>query len=296
MKAETIALALGGRKVGQGWIARCPAHNDRSPSLSIADDRGKVLVHCHSGCHQHDVIAALRERGLWPSTRHSLGLKQAIQNRSPFQPNPSQRERSKFALEIWESSLQAQSSPVEDYLASRGLDIPQSPTLRYGRNLKHPAGETWPCMVALVRRGTDNVPLGIHRTFLARAGKGKAPVEPAKMMLGPCRGGAVFLGEPKDVLMVGEGIETCLAVMKATNLPAWAALSTSGLKSLNIPSQVREVIILADGDDPGEAAAQESARRWLHAERTVKIARPPRGLDFNDLLLGQLSPDERRES
>ncbi len=31
MRAETIATALGGRKVGGGWTARCPAHKDRTP-------------------------------------------------------------------------------------------------------------------------------------------------------------------------------------------------------------------------------------------------------------------------
>jgi hypothetical protein len=48
-------------------------------------------------------------------------------------------------------------------------------------------------MVALVTRGADGTPLAIHRTFLARDGGGKAPVDPQKMMLGPCRGGAVRL-------------------------------------------------------------------------------------------------------
>ncbi len=39
--AESIAEALGGRKVGSGWMARCPVHNDREPSLSIsAGDEG----------------------------------------------------------------------------------------------------------------------------------------------------------------------------------------------------------------------------------------------------------------
>ena len=71
-------------------------------------------------------------------------------------------------------------------------------------------------MVALVTRGVDDRPIGIHRTFLARDGSGKAPVEPAKMMLGPCRGGAVRLGAPSNFLMVGEGMETCLAAMQAT--------------------------------------------------------------------------------
>ena len=41
--------------------------------------------------------------------------------------------------------------------------------------------------VGLVTRGSDDTPLAIHRTFLARDGSGKAPVDPQKMMLGPCR-------------------------------------------------------------------------------------------------------------
>ena len=139
-------------------------------------------------------------------------------------------------------------------------------------------------MVALVTHGTTGSPIAIHRTFLARDGGGKAPVDPQKMMLGPCRGGAVRLGEPGDVLMVGEGIETCLAAMQATGNAAWAALSTSGLRSLDLPRDVRDVIVLADGDEPGEAAAQDCARRWKREGRRVRIARPPQGMDFNDLL------------
>jgi hypothetical protein len=142
-------------------------------------------------------------------------------------------------------------------------------------------------MVALVVDGATGSPVAVHRTYLARDGSGKAPVEPNKMMLGPCRGGAVRLGEPSTVLMVGEGIETCLAAMQATGNPAWAALSTAGLRSLDLPPEVRDVIVLADGDDSGEAAAQDCARRWKRQGLKVRIARPPRGLDFNDLLIAR---------
>lgn len=42
------------------WIARCPAHQDRSPSLSITEkEDGRVLVHCHAGCGALDVITAV---------------------------------------------------------------------------------------------------------------------------------------------------------------------------------------------------------------------------------------------
>jgi DNA primase len=90
--------------------------------------------------------------------------------------------------------------------------------------------------------------------------------------------------------MIGEGIETCLAAMQATGRPAWAALSTSGLRTLDLPDDVRDLIVLADGDDAGETAARDATLRWKHEGRRVRIARPPQGCDFNDLLLGH-APD-----
>lgn len=54
-------------------MAPCPAHEDRSPSLSIREDpSGKILVHCFSGCRQSDVITALKGRGLWPEKPRQL--------------------------------------------------------------------------------------------------------------------------------------------------------------------------------------------------------------------------------
>jgi len=48
------------RRNGEGFTARCPAHPDRTPSLSIAEgDDGRALVHCHAGCDHADVLAAL---------------------------------------------------------------------------------------------------------------------------------------------------------------------------------------------------------------------------------------------
>jgi CHC2 zinc finger len=41
------------------WVACCPAHEDRSPSLSIREDADRVLVHCFAGCDVADVVAAV---------------------------------------------------------------------------------------------------------------------------------------------------------------------------------------------------------------------------------------------
>jgi putative DNA primase/helicase len=112
-------------------------------------------------------------------------------------------------------------------------------------------------------------------------------------MLGPCRGGAVRLGESTETLMVGEGVETCLSAMQATGIPAWAALSASGLVNLCLPLAVRDVIILADGDDAGERSALKAAFKWKQEGRGVRIARPPQGMDFNDMLIGCAPRRER---
>jgi hypothetical protein len=293
MSAETLAKALGGRRAGAGWMARCPAHDDQEPSLSIRDvDDGKVLVYCHTRCSQEQVIAALKLRGLWAgngSYRTSIGARQVD---AAARAKCVETDRTRAVLDIWRTSRPAAGTPVEVYLRSRALLLPLPPVLRFHNGLKHPSGGSWPAMVALVARGSDGTPLAIHRTFLARDGSGKAPVEPAKMMLGPCHGGAVRLAKSGDELMVGEGIETCLAAMQATGRPAWAALSTSGLRVLDLPDDVRDVVVLADGDDPGEAAARDAALRLKSEGRCVRIARPPWGLDFNDLLMGRKSDFE----
>jgi putative DNA primase/helicase len=286
--AETIAKSLGGRKAGPGWTARCPAHDDRTPSLSISDsDDGKVLVRCHAGCEQERVIAFLRSRGLWEERGDRRLARSTPRIVDADRQDRDDAKRTEMALAIWQAATPAGGSIVESYLASRGLHLPPRPTLRVHGGLRHPAGGICPAMIALVTRGANDMPLAIHHTYLARDGRGKAPVEPQKMMLGPCRRGAVRLAEIGDVLMVGEGIETCLAAMQATGKPTWAALSISGLRNLDLPANVREVIVLADGDEPGEAAAHHYARRWKREGRRVRIARPPRGMDFNDMLLGR---------
>src|SRR5207253_11464773 len=70
------------RKSGSGYEARCPAHEDRHASLSVAIGLdGRVLLNCHAGCPTEKVPTAL---GLPPS---------ALLERSPA-GNPARRSRS----------------------------------------------------------------------------------------------------------------------------------------------------------------------------------------------------------
>src|SRR5437764_13477860 len=115
MNAAAIARALGGRKTGSAWMARCPAHEDREPSLSIDDSKsGKVLVRCHAGCDQRDVIAALRWRGIWQtqSQYDSQSLRKS-DRLPPVEPRSDSLKRSQAALAIWQASQPADESLVE---------------------------------------------------------------------------------------------------------------------------------------------------------------------------------------
>lgn len=63
MGLETLLSRLDGVKPGSAvgrYIAKCPAHSDRSPSLTIRfEDDGRILLHCFAGCGPEAVLTAL---------------------------------------------------------------------------------------------------------------------------------------------------------------------------------------------------------------------------------------------
>jgi hypothetical protein len=75
--AEPTAEALrslGAKRNGRGWLCRCPAHDDHDPSFSIEDgDDDRAVFICRAGCDQKAVLAALRQRGLWPAPERDDG-------------------------------------------------------------------------------------------------------------------------------------------------------------------------------------------------------------------------------
>jgi len=283
MTAAKIALSLGGRRGSGGWTVRCPAHHDQRPSLSITETAdGRLLVRCHAGCEQARVIAALRNRDLWPSNGPR-------REKTIRRHDGEGADRTAAALKIWQSAVAVTNTLAETYLRSRGIDIAPPATLRFHPALRHHSGDLWPAMIAPVKHRTDDKLVAIHRTFLSRDGKSKAAVTPQKMMLGPCQGGVVWLGaaDPDQWLVLAEGIETTLSVMLACGFPGCAALSANGLRSLSLPPDAAKVLICADNDHNGvgQRAAGEAAERFLREGRRVRIATPPiPGTDFNDVL------------
>ena len=284
--AAKLARELRGRRRAGGWIARCPAHRDRTPSLSITETAdGRLLLHCFAGCSWRAIRDALEARSLWPgrgsaSPRSPWPCRTTPGRRSP-EPGSDQLA---LAGRIWRDATPAPGTAVETYLRSRSLTSPVPPTLRYARLRHRESGRSLPCMVGAVQDGKGRL-IGLHRTYLRPDGRGKAEVEPAKKMLGTCRGGTVRLTAVGRRLALCEGIETGLSVREACpDLAVWCALSAGNLDRLALPPEVEEVVLVADGDPVGEQAARRA--KWVCLDRGVRVqlVLPPAGQDINDLL------------
>lgn len=53
-------LAKVKRTGRQSWMACCPAHEDKSPSMTVTEkDDGRVLVHCFAGCSVDEILGAV---------------------------------------------------------------------------------------------------------------------------------------------------------------------------------------------------------------------------------------------
>jgi putative DNA primase/helicase len=280
--AAEIAAALGNaRREGHDWRCRCPLHG--GCSLTLRDGRTALLARCWAGCATREVLAELRRLGLLTARSYSARVATVAPNRDD---GPDAARRTGLARRIWDAATDARVGPVARYLAGRGNTIPVPLSLRWAHSLRRPDGARGPAMVARVD-GLDGELIAVHRTWLCRDDRGRWHRRD-RASLGPVAAGAVRLAPAAETLMIGEGIETCLAAIQATAQPAWAALSTAGMTALLLPPHVRTVIILADHDrsGAGERAARAAGERWVTEGRRVLIAMPPDvGSDFNDVLL-----------
>jgi putative DNA primase/helicase len=289
--AHVIAAALGGaHRSGAWWSCRCPAHDDRTPSLSLRDGARGLIVNCWAGCDARDVLAALRRHGLFTGTDDRRSERVTV--RSDDRDNAVRRVA--LARQIWDAAQDARETPVEQYLRARRITIPVPRMLRWAPSLRRPDGTCGPAMVARIDN-IDGALIGVHRTWLVRGADGIWRRRD-RAMLGRAAGGAVRLAPAAATLMVAEGIETALAGSQATGMPAWAALSTSGMVALVLPALARTVIILADHDasGAGERAARAPASLWETEARHASIWMSPCvGEDANDRLLAALTAEAR---
>jgi hypothetical protein len=285
MRAAEIAAALGNaRREGRDWRCVCPVH--RGGSLTLRDGRRRLLVKCWAGRETRGVLAELRRLHLLDGRILGAGLALA----KVRSDDTDAARRTAVPGRIWDSASDARGSPVTRYFAGRKITIATPPSLRWTPACRHPNGIYLPAMLARIDN-IDGELIGIHRTFLRPDGVAKANVEPSKAIIGRAAGSAVRLAAAAETLIVGEGIESTLTAIQATGLPAWSALSASGLITLVVPPAVRNVMIVADNDASGvgRRAAEAAAQRWRRKGRQVSVWMSPQiGTDANDLPLATM--------
>jgi phage/plasmid primase-like uncharacterized protein len=202
------------------------------------------------------------------------------------QDNPEAAQR------LWRYCKPIAGSLAERYLRHRGIIGPlPAKSLRFQPRLFYRADdeapvETWPAMVAAVTDIKGEI-TGAHRTWLARDGLCKAPIENPRKALGCLYGHAVRFGVADPVMAAGEGLETVLsvrAVMPA--LSCMAALSAAHLAVLHFPDETRRLYILADNDEAGRHAAETLSARAASAGIETHTLMPQAD-DFNTDLAAQ---------
>jgi hypothetical protein len=137
----------------------------------------------------------------------------------------------------------------------------------------------------------------MHRTFLTKDGKKASLPYPKKFMPYPSdrnlTGGAVRLCQAEPVLGIAEGIETAMAVLQATGMAVWAALSCTLLERVEPPTGTKHVAIWGDLDRKGVGgdSARKLAKRLSERGIAASLHIPPtsmlgdgKGIDWLDVL------------
>lgn len=228
-----ILESLHARRSGSGWISRCPAHDDKAPSLSLKiTETGRLLAYCHAGCTFDEI-------------RQALGLARERREGSPqikeTGPTPEQIEAQKKAIRLWKNSKPAR------------LDHPYIIRKKIQPHHARQIGTSLVIPMQDARGGLWNVQF-IHPDGMKRFLRG-----------GRTKSLFTVLGEPPESgrIYVAEGFATAATVHKITSRPVFISFS-----ALNLPAVAQvvrrafpnvEIVLAADADEAGEKYSEEAA-------------------------------------
>jgi hypothetical protein len=284
---------LIGQPLSSDNKVNCPFHADEEPSCTIYPDH----FHCY-GCGEHGsrLDWLMRVEGMTEEEAVTLIKDWPGPSAAGPQNGRDTADDLAFIEAIWRSAQPLLGSIGEYYLdETRGIDITKLPAAIHDSLRFHPRcvfgpGTYLPCLIALMRDPLTDAPVGVQRIALEQRNGRIEKI--GRMMLG--RAGVVKLWPAGEQLAVGEGLETTLAVAtrityeSAPLTPAWAALSTTGMRDLPIIPGVERLVLLVDNDanQKGQMAAACAAVRWRNAGRAVVPLLPPAtGTDFNDMFM-----------
>lgn len=272
--------ATGGRKLSDAEIARRDARRAAERSREEQDE------------------ARRREK----NRKSAFGLWMAA---TPLSP-------ATFAGSFVDRYLKSRAIDLCGQWLDKGRELPGALRFFASHDYRTADGEILelPCLVALIT-GPDGKPRGVHRTWLAPDGSGKAQLpdphvnKARKIWPAGWHGGVIRIAKGaghlspeqaekrgrKVPLVVVEGIEDGLACALAMpDWRVWAAGTLGNLRHVPVLACVERIVVAADNDwgKPQAAAELEAGVSALRRSGVpVGIARSPTGKDMNDLLKGE---------
>lgn len=279
VEANRIVAALDGRWRGRAAMCRCPAHDDRTPSLSVSIGDTAVLFHCYAGCSTVDVLAKIGHLRRDPAFgRPSTG----------FRDKPD--DLFNLARRLWDGARPITGTVGEVYLRRRGLCplpgfaryLPSAVTYDGDRKIAYPA-------LVLPIEADDGL-TGIQRVFLDQAG-GKAPLAAPKLSLGARRqdGAVRYGGLPRGTtLNLAEGFEDAVSAMTLRHLDhCWAVCGIERYGKIAIPKTICTIRIWSQHGMEAERAIDRAEKHLKASGRTIDVILPPAGGDWNDALMAE---------
>ena len=279
---------------GTGYQARCPAHDDRKPSLSISEgEDGRILLKDHAGCSTKEIVEAmgLTTADLFPADRVASPIRVRFMKKADAPPNSTQapissevvldlhrklpatqREHLQTNRLLTDTIIDRYQLGFEERSAERRLTIPIVDESGSCRDIRR-----W--LPPKARSGDSN------KMLHWRNGYGGARLFPVDQLINA----AVVLceGELDALALVSHAIPAVTATCGATT---W-------LPSLSDAFEEKTVTVLMDHDRAGETGAQKRAESLCEAGAKVKVAAwptdRPEGWDVTDELLKH-GPDSLR--
>ena len=278
-EAANLVKRLGGIWSPGGGMCRCPAHNDRTPSLSVRVGDKALLFKCFAGCETVDVMRAIRGLDLNIPVG---GERLAGLSNMPLSPAWLRRR----AQDLWDEALTIAGTPAQAYLCRRAIPL-TPPVLRYHPRTPLGRGKLAafrPAMLAAIHEG--NRLIALQRTFLDvhETRRARDLAHPRRSLAQPGRG-AVILAPATEVLGLAEGVESALSAMLLLGIPVWATLGSERFPHIAVPETVTRLILLPDSDRAGRIGAAKASEVHALPGRTIETIRPPAGFnDWNDVL------------
>jgi putative DNA primase/helicase len=315
---RAIARALGGEVAGRRVLAPGPQHSpkDRSLCVSLAPAMPNgFLVHSFAGddpIQCKDYVRARLGLPAWqPGDEQDRrvrlsGIKDWARTIADSQASLRERRteddllRIKRAQAMWNEAANPRGTMAVQYLMARALDLPDDlagAVLRFHprcpwRNEDTGRTERIPALLAAFRWIDDDDITAVHRIRLDQS---QHWPKADRRMLGLVHRAAVKLDPVATTLIIGEGVETCIAARQCMatgdieRAPVWAVGGAGAISFFPVLDRVKRLIILGESGEASARAVRLCGQRWQRAGRRVQVLYSEIGSDVNDALMEKIA-------